>query len=158
MNDVVVSTRDEVERLYRDEGNRIWWGVLAYSGDREIASDAVAEAFASALRDADRIHTPLPWLWRVAIRTASAEMKRKRHPGSDQLAEQPYDMDAPSNSVLAVLAHLPRQQRAALVLHYYGGYSTKEIGELLGSAQATIAVHLHRGRKRLRTILEESDG
>src|SRR5437867_3293331 len=29
----------ELERLYREEGNRLWWALLAYSGDREVASD-----------------------------------------------------------------------------------------------------------------------
>ena len=55
------------------------------------------------------------------------------------------------------LDRLSIRQRAAIVLHYYAGYSTKEIGSLTGSTAATVAVHLHRGRKRLREILEETD-
>jgi len=35
-----------VERLYREQGDRIWRALLGYAGDREIASDAEAEAFA----------------------------------------------------------------------------------------------------------------
>jgi DNA-directed RNA polymerase specialized sigma24 family protein len=34
------------ERLYREEGRRLWWALVAYSGDEDVASDAVAEAFA----------------------------------------------------------------------------------------------------------------
>lgn len=39
----------EVERLYRTEGARLWRAVMAYSGDTEIANDAVAEAFTQVL-------------------------------------------------------------------------------------------------------------
>ncbi len=40
---------DELERVYREHGARLWRAVLAFTGDREVASDAVAEAFAQAL-------------------------------------------------------------------------------------------------------------
>jgi DNA-directed RNA polymerase specialized sigma24 family protein len=42
-------TDAELERLYRDEGARLWRALVAFSGDREVAADAVAEAFARAL-------------------------------------------------------------------------------------------------------------
>lgn len=160
MEDSDVSTRDELERLYREEGNRIWWSLLAYSGDREIADDAVAEAFMRALRDAREIREPLPWLWRVSFRVASAELGRRKKEGSaeDDRAAGSYEMDAPSNSVLSVMTHLTPRQRAALILHYYGGYSAREIGDIVGASATTVAVHMHQGRRRLRRILEESDG
>jgi DNA-directed RNA polymerase specialized sigma24 family protein len=41
-----VSRSAEIERLYREGGDRMWRAVLAFAGDPEIASDAVAEAFA----------------------------------------------------------------------------------------------------------------
>jgi hypothetical protein len=34
-----------VEELYRRDGERLWRALLLYSGDREVASDSVAEAF-----------------------------------------------------------------------------------------------------------------
>ena len=46
---VDASTANAIERVYRQHGDAIWRAVLAFSGDREIASDAVAEAFAQAL-------------------------------------------------------------------------------------------------------------
>lgn len=48
--DVVASDRQpEVERLYRTEVGWLWRAVMAYCGDREIANDAVAEAFTQVL-------------------------------------------------------------------------------------------------------------
>jgi DNA-directed RNA polymerase specialized sigma24 family protein len=42
--DVEEGLRFEV--TYREHGARLWRSVLLYSGDPEVASDAVAEAFA----------------------------------------------------------------------------------------------------------------
>ena len=52
---VNVTTKGELERLYREQGDRIWGAILAYAGDPELANDAVAEAFAQALRRGEAI-------------------------------------------------------------------------------------------------------
>jgi len=57
-----VSGTDRIERLYRERGDRIWRGLLAFSGDPEVASDAVAEAFAQVLRRGDEVRDPERWV------------------------------------------------------------------------------------------------
>lgn len=64
-------------------------------------------------------------------------------------------MPEPSD-VFSALAKLSERQRAAIVLHYYAGYSLKEVGQILNTAKATVGVHLTRGRRRLRALLEET--
>ncbi len=34
---------NEVERIYREQGKRLWWSLLSYSGDRDVATDSLAE-------------------------------------------------------------------------------------------------------------------
>ena len=46
----MVSARQDLEVLYREHGSRLWWALVGFSGDRDIASDAESEAFAQALR------------------------------------------------------------------------------------------------------------
>jgi RNA polymerase sigma-70 factor (ECF subfamily) len=151
---VAVAERLDLETVYRQHGQRLWWAVLAYSGDREIASDAVAEAFAQALRAGDAVRAPANWVWRVTFRIAAGELKRRGTvaPGTDERA---YEMDHRAQEVIAALARLSPRQRSAVVLHYYGGYTAREIASMTGSTGATIAVHLHRARRRLREILED---
>ena len=48
---------------------------------------------------------------------------------------------------------LPRKYREAVYLHYYEGYSVREIASLLGQSESAVSAHLSRGRKSLRTIL-----
>ena len=46
----VTEARDALEGFYRAERDKLWRALLLFCGDQEIASDAVAEAFAQALR------------------------------------------------------------------------------------------------------------
>ena len=36
---------EAVERVWREQGTKLWRSLVAFSGDRELASDAMAEAF-----------------------------------------------------------------------------------------------------------------
>ena len=49
---------------------------------------------------------------------------------------------------------LPEKYREAVYLHYYEGYSVREIASLLGRSEAAVTAHLSRGRKSLRITLE----
>jgi len=150
-------TKSEIERIYRSDGSRLWWSLVAFTGDREIASDAVAEAFAQALRRGDDIRDPLAWIWRVAYKIAAAEMKRR--PAS---MEEGHEAVVPNEQgaveLIEVLRRLPVRQRAAVVLHYYADLPVSEIAQLMAISTATVKVHLYRGRARLRKLLEDEDG
>ena len=50
-----------VERLYREQGDRMWRAVLAFGGDPDVASEAVAETFAQALRRGIALRDPERW-------------------------------------------------------------------------------------------------
>jgi RNA polymerase sigma-70 factor, ECF subfamily len=154
--DVRLSREGEIERVYRDHGRRLWWAVLAYTGDRTVADDAVAEAFAQVLRRGEAVRDPLAWVWRAAFRLAAGELKRAttRSPAD----EAPYEMPEETVSLLAALRRLPERQRAVVVLHDYAGYPRREVAALLGIAGPTVGVHLHRARAKLRALLEVHDG
>ena len=47
---VVIDWNQSVEALYRQDSDRLWRAVRAFAGDPDIASEAVAEAYAQALR------------------------------------------------------------------------------------------------------------
>jgi len=145
-----------IERLYREEGRRLWLALLAYSGDREVASDATAEAFAQALARGDALLDPLAWIWRVAFRVAAGELKRRRR-ADQRLPEVADPGERRAGELVALLRQLPRNQRAAIVLHYYVDRPVREVAAVLGVTPATARVHLHRGRRRLRRLLEEAD-
>src|SRR5947208_16332565 len=90
------SAAAEVERVYREKGDRMWRALLAFAGDPEVASDAVAEAFAQALRRGGEIRDPERWVWRAAFRIAAGALKERRRevPGVEE--EASYEMEEPA--------------------------------------------------------------
>ena len=145
----------DIERTYRDSGDRLWWALLAYTGDPEVARDAAAEAYARALAAADSIRDPAAWIWRVAFRVATTEIRQRRDIQS--ALEATYEIDDRSLEVLLALSKLSSRQRAAFVLFYLDDRTTEEIADLLAISKATVSVHLHRARRRLRLILGDDD-
>jgi RNA polymerase sigma-70 factor, ECF subfamily len=151
------SPRGELERLYRDQRDRMWRAVLAFTGNADIASDAVAEAFAQALRRGEAIRSPERWIWRTVYRIAAGELKERRRMGGDTV-ETPYEMEEPARDLIAALAMLPDKQRAAIVLHHAIGHPAKDIARMIGSTTPGVHVLLSRGRGRLRELMEVDDG
>jgi RNA polymerase sigma-70 factor, ECF subfamily len=167
-----VTWRDELERLYREDGDRLWRAVFLYARDREVANEAVAEAFAQAMRRGDAIVSPASWVWTAAFRLAAGDLQRRRRDqGLSDLSDDRhttltgasdavsvYDTSDTALDLVKALRRLSEKQRAAVVLHYYGGYRLTEVAHIVGSTPGAVAVHLHRARARLRDLIGSVDG
>ena len=150
-----VTEPSEIERVYREVGDRLWWALLAYTGDREMASDAAAEAFARALATPETIRDPGAWVWRVAFRVATTLVRTPAR--AAEVREESYEIDDRVADVIRELKRLPHRQRAVFVLFYLEDRPTQEIADVLGMSSATVSVHLHRARRKLRAILGDDD-
>jgi len=147
----------DLDHLWRSDGERLWRAVFAFTHDRAVTDDAIAEAFAQCLARGSAVRDPSPWVRRAAFRIAAGQLQDRRR--WTTLSAEPIEpVVEPPGSLFAALRELPEQQRGALVLRYYIGCPTDEIAEILGIGGATVRVHLSRGRRRLRTLLEEHDG
>jgi DNA-directed RNA polymerase specialized sigma24 family protein len=144
-----------LERIYRADGDRLWRSLVLSFGDPEVASDAMAEAFAQALRRGGAVRDPQRWVWRAAYRIAAGEMPTAT--GSVRRLEPVDEMPEPVVDLVRALARLTPRQRAAIVLADYAGYPHRQIAAVLGTSVATVAVHVHNARKRLREMLEVDD-
>jgi RNA polymerase sigma factor (sigma-70 family) len=146
----------QVERVYRERGPAMWRAVFLFSGDREIAGDAVAEAFAQALRRGEDVRALERWLWRtvfVIARGMLADRRRTRF----EPPERPQELPGGTVELLSVIGQLSPMQRAAVVLHYYADFPLREVAALTGSSPAAVGVHLYRAKRRLRALLEVKD-
>ena len=137
---------------------------IAYQNtrDRAESEDIVQEVFlALFLRPLPKSEEHLKaWLIRVTInksRNVIKAARRKVLPLDERIAP-PSSWERPSEAeVLEALFALPFDERNALYLFYYEGYSAKEIGKLLRRSENAIYILLSRARKRLRSIWEEAD-
>lgn len=149
----------EIEDVYRRAGAKLWRSVLAYSADPDLASDAVAEAFAQALARGDAVRDVERWVWRAGFKIAAGELHRKRHSRGRTLSERTYEIEVPARELVDALSLLPAKQRAAVVLHHAADYPIREVALMLDSTPGAVKVHLARGRRRLRDLLgDEADG
>ena len=126
---------------------------MLHTGDREAASDAVAEAFAQAIRRGDAIRDPAAWVWKTAFRVAKGLPDKRFATAPGQEDGDPGALSDELMDLVRALKILTPHQRAAVVLHYYGGYSVREIANILASSASAVGVHLYRARNRLRREL-----
>jgi RNA polymerase sigma-70 factor (ECF subfamily) len=149
-----VSDETRLASVYRQDGPAIWRALLAFTGDPSVAEDAMSEAFAQALARGDELREPARWVWRVSFRVAAGELKRRRT--FEPLDVEPgYEHPDPIEHVIAALGRLSPNQRLAVVLHDYADRSVAEVAATIGASRATVHVHLSKGRRRLRELLED---
>ena len=148
-----VSDVGEVEAFYRQDGDRLWRALYAFAGNEEVASDAVAEAFAQALRRGSAIRDVRGWLWRAAFRLAAGDLKRQSNLSRGPMPEGAFHDAHPDEQLLVALQGLTPQQRAVIVLHYYADCPVREIARRTGLNPLAVRAHLSRGRKHLRVLL-----
>ena len=155
---------DDVARVraaYERTHARLWRAVLSWSGSPDVADEAVAEAFAQALRRGDAVVDVDAWVWRAAFRIAGGELARRQRAAlTDAVPDVAHDSGwSPSlpGELLDALRTLSDQQRACVVLRDVGGLSVSEVAAALGTSSGTVRVQHLSGRRRLRRILGDDD-
>lgn len=145
---------------------RFVYRLLGRHADTE---DVVQETFVRAFRSLQRREVVGPfesWLFTIAARRCATWRVRERRQG-ERLEEETAaalvdDARSPHEQVVArevqrdvsaALAKLPPAQRVAVALFELEGWRVAEIARALNCAPATVKVHLHRARLRLRREL-----
>ena len=152
---------NRLEELVTKYENTLFRAALAILGDVQEAEDAVQNTFLRYLekrpefRDGDHERA---WLLKVTANGCKSVLRVwKRRPTVELLDVYPAPDDGGRELMEAILA-LPASQRAAVHLHYYEGYTSEEIGRILGQRPGTVRSHLSRARDALRRYLSEEEG
>ena len=143
--------------LFRRHRDRMYAVALRTTSNRELAADAVQDAFISAFRRADAFRgeaAVTTWLHRIVV-NACLDRLRRRRPTTElpeyELADR-HDHHASTEVRLDIqeaLAALPEGQRAALVLVDMHALPVAEAAVILGVAEGTIKSRCARGRAAL---------
>lgn len=140
--------------------------------DRDIAEDAVQDAFFSAYRNLERFNGPSfrAWLTRIALNAARDILrKRKRRPSEpypeweDESWQPPApEAERPEQVTLVAqqraelaraMAGITDDQRTAIILFDVQGYDYAEIADMTDVSVGTVKSRIHRGRMALRERL-----
>ena len=169
----LVARSDEVAlgELY-DRFGRVAYGLARrILRDDALAEDAVQESFLAVWRSAGRFmperSKASTWLLTLVHRRAVDLVRREERRRAEALDEREHAADVASDEavwlryererVQAALARLPDQQREAIELAYYGGFTQSELSERLGQPLGTIKSRMFTGLGRLRELLTEPE-
>ena len=154
--------RTAVEHGFRDFYRREFPAMVALAtavmGDASKGEDVAQEALTRAYRRWETVSEydkPGAWLRRVTINLSLSARKRAADEVRARLRLRSVEVEEPDphDEVWEALAKLPGKQRAAVALHFLEDRSHAEIAEILGCAEATSRVHLHRGRAAMVELL-----
>ncbi|MBZ5735568.1 RNA polymerase sigma factor SigM [Nocardioides sp. TRM66260-LWL] len=176
----VAGDPDAFAELFRRHRDRLWAVALRTCGHREDAADALQDALVSAYRRADGFRgdsAVTTWLHRIVVNACLDRLRATRARRTEALPddleeygarradargvepgiEDPAELsvrDDRRRRVVAALATLPDEQRAAIVLVDLEGHSVAEAADILGCAPGTVKSRCSRGRARLLPLLE----
>jgi len=167
--------QDAFAQLVMSHAERVYGALRRFGLDPDEADEVAQEVFVRAWRGLARFEERSQfstWLYRIAFNEAQRRLSRRPAPRA-----QP-DPDRGADPILAVpeapelgpdaqtlerefeqaleeaLDELPADWRAAVVLRDVEGLSTHDAAEIVGVREAAFKSRLHRGRMKLRTLLE----
>lgn len=149
MNDAVT-----LFQRYKDPVYRL---ALSMTGSSADAEDVCQTVFLKLLekRPALAPEKERAWLLQVTANECRSLWRRLRRRPTVSLEAAEELAAPPADSLLRRIMELPRGDQAVLYLHYYEGFSTQEVGEMLRISQSAVTTRLLRARKKLKDILEE---
>jgi RNA polymerase sigma factor (sigma-70 family) len=166
---IAAGDEDALGALYDRYGRTAYGVALRVLRDQALAEDAVQEAFLAIWRSAERYRLerakPSTWVLTLVHRRAVDLVRREDRRRADPLDEPPEatgeDIPAEAHlrerrvAVQAALRELPDDQRQALELAYYGGYTQSELAQRLGVPLGTVKSRMFAGLSRLRELVPQ---
>ena len=155
--------------LYDRHGRTAYGLALRVVRDAALAEDVVQEAFLGVWRSAARFVPErakastwiMTFVHRRAVDVVRREERRRAEPldradqpatgSTEEVAWLRFERERVQNA----LAQLPDQQREAIELAYYGGFTQVQLAERLGQPLGTIKSRVFNGLGRLRELLAE---
>ena len=145
------------DEFLASEGPRLRQALVARFGvdwGCEAFADATAWAWEhrSEVREMDN---PVGYLFRVAQSALRPQIRWRRRVLLVERTEVTAALDVDLDLADAV-SRLGHAQRVSVVLVHAHGWSYAEVAALLGISVAATTNHVHRGLRKLRTMLEDS--
>jgi len=156
----------QFQQLYMREYTSVFRSVRGMVVDTAVAEDLTQEAFIRAYRARNSYRPSGPpgaWLHRIAVNVTISWLRRQKLARlvAPKLLQQPtsadYDRVEAKTVLEKALARLSPKVRAAVVLHYYHGYTRDEVAQVLGIPSGTVASRIAKAMVVMREELVGND-
>ncbi len=150
---------------YMKQAYNIAYGV---ANDHNDAQDIAQESFVRMYRSIKSFRGDAQfstWMYRIVMNTSLNHVSKRKTTrarevrvpehvmmaiGSDSISHQQTDT---RQHIERALHELPTLQRVVVILRHLNGLSTKQVSGILKCSEGTVKTHLHRGLKKMRTLL-----
>lgn len=153
---VFIKGKDAFSFAFKQYTDTVYRVALHNTVNFSDAEDVTQEVFIKlletnkAFRDSEHLKA---WLIRVTVNLCRDKMKRMSR---ETLVEDAVYKNSGEGEtdILKAVKSLPENYRNTIYLHYYEGYTAKEIGRILDAKENTVLSWLSRGREALRKELD----
>ncbi len=161
---VICGTQEyEMEEVVERYSTMLFRLAMVKMKNKEDAQDVVQDTFLRLLMQVQKgkgfqeeEHLKA-WLLKVAANRGKSILTmawNRRTEGMDSLKEMEAPEQKPDYAYEYVM-RLPEKYRVAINLFYYEQLTTEQIAEIMKTKPATVRSYLHRGREKLKKMMEE---
>lgn len=153
-------TNEELTGYIRLFHGTVYRLAYSYVRNRTEAEDLCQDVFVKLMEYRGVFDEPencKAWLIRVTVNLSRSLLRSGRIARRAALDEEIPVSDSEHRELLEAIRSLPPKYRAAIHLHYYEGYSAKEIARITGVTVTAVTTRLERARKKLKNMLLEED-
>lgn len=145
---------------YQNYANMLLKIIKTYIKDEGECEDVLQEVFFTLLVKTPKFESQeyeKRWLIRVAI-NKSKDYHRSFWKRMVKITEKdiPQESSTSENYLNECIESLPDVYKEVVLLHYYFGYSIKEIASILNLGESAVKMRLSRARMKLQTEMEKN--
>lgn len=149
----------EFEQFFSSTKDQVFRVLLVVARDRDVAEDAVSEAYTRAFARWDMVErhpAPSAWVAKTALNYLRSGQRVAAWTSSEDVPEVPVSDDPLTDpELLRRLLALPERQREVVALRIVLGLDTRQTADFIGIAEGTVTSHLFRALTRLQEELSE---
>ncbi len=149
----------EITDLYEKLNTELIKWCSMMTQDADMAREIVQEGFLRAIEHYDEIrfldfHQKRAWLYRTIRHVFIDTLRKRKNECLTEEVEERASFDNYSEKeFMSLIEALDPLEGKIVVLRHLEGFSSKQIGEMLGLPSGTVRSKLHEARKHLREML-----
>lgn len=152
--------KDELLKLYDQYSEHVFRLAFSFLGSPADAEDIVQDVFIKIFEKQCVIKKGKEKAFLLTVtanccRDFLKQACRKRVVAYDDVENELYyeSLSFEESELIQAIMHLPHKYRIVIHLHYYEGYTFKEIAHILHLSPSAVSMRIYRGREELKKVI-----